>query len=117
MGAQYITLYRSKEVAGSTEEANTYTPPTGAKITVVEFEGDAAFTSNSVVSILWDYNTANEEPVWTIKGSRITKQKFTTDGAGNALTGDGTKKIAICLSNGEAGSLYMSGYAKLLVET
>ena len=96
------------EIASSTEGADEYVPANGATVEIKKFAGTAAFSVNSVVRLVWDYGGAAEEIVWTIKGEG--KMPFDYE-----VIGDGTKKLAVVCENAEAGGIYMSGYALLLV--
>lgn len=100
----------SKEVAGGEMECDEITPGAGKSITVLSFEGSAAYTQNCVVRLTWDDGGASEETVWTIKGEFKLPHKATISGA------DGVKKLSLCCENGETGSVWMSGYAEVLVE-
>jgi hypothetical protein len=106
-----IELKVSEEIAASTDVCDTYTPANGAEVWIEEFRGNAAFTTNSAVMIVWDYNTVNEEIVWSTKGAEFFQHQLKITGA------DGTKKLALCCSNGEAGALVLSGFVSIRVIT
>lgn len=98
----------SLDVGYGDAECETYTPANGVEFNIIAFHGEAAFDPNAAVELVWD-SDGTPEILWTIKGSGQCPISFTR-------TGDGTKKLALCLDNGMAsGSVYMSGYA-LVVE-
>lgn len=107
-------LYIAKSVTSGNEDSDTYTVPNGKKVTVVSFNGEAAFSPNSAVKIVWDFGGGAEAVLWSIKGSDKIDSRITQDFP--TMTGDGTKKIAVALDNGEAGSVFLSGHATLEVE-
>ena len=109
MSVDIIELIVSEEVSASTDVVDTYIPADGVEVWIEEFHGNAAFTQNSAVMILWDYDTANEVILWSTKGVDKTHHKIEVTGA------DGVKKLALCCSNGDAGALILSGYAKVKV--
>jgi hypothetical protein len=111
MSVTIVELKISEEIAASTDVTDTYTPPNGAEVWVELFHGNAAYTTNSAVMLLWDYNAAGEEVVWSTKGSDSFNIPIKITGA------DGTKKIAVCCSNGDSGDLVFSGYARIKVIT
>lgn len=104
-----IEIKISAEVPLGNEYAEYHVPANGKKFTIVKFFGEAAFSKNSVVKLLWDYNAAGEQILWSIKGSSSMPLNI-------ELTGDGVKKLAIALDNGELGSVFMSGYVLILQE-
>ena len=101
-------LMISEELNLGQEIAETVIPGNGKKIYIEEFYGSAAFTSNSVVRIVWDYG-GNDEILWSIKGEGQMPFKINR-------TGDGSKKFALVCENGELGKLFMSAYAVVIVE-
>lgn len=106
-----IELRISEEIAGGQDVSDTYIPPNGAKVFMVDFHADAAFTTNAAVKVLWDYGGAGESIVWSNKGSGRFANPIEITGA------DGVKKVAVSCSNGETGDLILSGYLKLKVKT
>lgn len=109
MAVEYVILKISEEVTAGTEVADTYAPPDNAKqIILQQFIGDAPYTQNSAVRVVWDFNDEGEEQIWSTKGS---EQIQSLD---EFITGaDGVKEIALCCGNGESGDIFMS--AKLVV--
>jgi len=113
MAVTTIELAVSSEVASGTTDCDFYVPPSGSIVNIVFFRADAAFSTNSVVRITWKNDHGTESPVhlWTIKGDgEMPYQPEITDT-------DGVREIAVCLENGDAGGLFMSGYALLKVIT
>lgn len=100
----------SKEVTAGNEDCAHITPASGKKVVVREFFGDAAYSKNSAVKLVWDYGGAGETVLWTIKGSSRAPEKFEINDA------DGVKKLGVCLDNGEIGNVFMSGFAEVWVE-
>lgn len=104
-------LLISKDVTAGNEDCDTYIPANGVEINITDFHGEGAFDPNAAVKLIWDYSGGGEEILWTIKGSSQAPIQF-------KRTGDGVKKIAICLDNGmSSGSVFMSGYANIIEET
>jgi len=112
MASEVIELKVSESISAGTDVVDTYTPANGTTVRLVSFIGEAAFSSNSVVCVLWDYAGGGEEIIWCTKGS--SKDLHLDEACG---TGDGTKKVAICCKNGEAGDLIMLGKAQIAVES
>jgi len=106
-------LYLAKSVSASTEDCDTYTVPNGKDVTVIDFHGEAAFSASSAVKIIWDSGGA-DTILWAMKGSGEMPKKAAEDFP--TMTGNGTKKIALCLDNGEGSSIFMSGHVILEVE-
>ena len=111
MSVTDIELKVSEEIASGADVCDTYTPANGAEVWIELFHANAAFTTNSAVLLLWDYDTVDEVVVWSSKGSESFNQQMQITGA------DGTKKLALCCSNGEAGALILSGFCKVKVIT
>ena len=111
MAVTFVELKVSEEIDASTDVVDSYAPANGAEVWLEIFHGNAAFTANSAVMLLWDYNTVDEEVIWSTKGNDTFGHKVQISGA------DGTKKVAICCSNGETGAIVLSGYAKIKVIT
>lgn len=101
-------LKLSKLVTKATEDAITFIPETGL-FYVSEFIADAAFDSHCAVKLVWDYGQAGETLLWSIKGSHSVNLDL-------ELTGDGSKKLAVCLDNGLDDSVVLSGYALVVQE-
>jgi hypothetical protein len=87
------------------EECDSYIP--AGEWTIKKFHGEAAFNPNCAVKLVWDYQGAGEEILWSIKGSGVMPVPVTR-------TGDGVKKVAVCLDNGLVeGPVIMSGHAEI----
>lgn len=104
-----LKLCISKEVDSETEECIVHTPANGVSVTVLNFDGEAAYTTNAAVKLVWKYDHATEaeEILWSIKGSGHAPTRFDITDA------DGVRKLAVCLDNGETGSIFMSGFAEV----
>jgi hypothetical protein len=105
--------FKISETVGSlTQEYLEYTPPSGATVTIVDFIAEAAYEKDINISIVWDLEGI-EQNLWSIKGSGRFNNKITIP---NTDT-DGIKKLALVLDNGTFGSLIMSGWMVILVDT
>lgn len=111
MAINLVELRIAKEVASSTEDCVTHIPPSGAYVLISDFVGDAAFQPNAAVKLVWDVGGAGETVLWSIKGNHEMPGDI------EILDSDGVKKLGVCLDNGEAGPLFLSGYAKVEVTT
>ena len=100
----------SEEVAASTEEYDDSCVPATGNFDIVVFHGEGAFDPNAAVKLVWDFGGGSEEVIWTIKGSGSMPFRIT-------LTGNNSKKLAVTLDNGMSGSIFMSGYFKIIQET
>ena len=101
MSWTYKTLELSKEVAAGETECAYEVIPSGKRIHMVKFEGHAVYSVNSVVKVVWDPE-GTPENVWSTKGDSESDLN-------QEYTGNGTKKLRLCLENGEDGALVMSG--------
>jgi len=102
-------LMISKEVAATTEDCDNFVPASG-EFSVISFHGEAAFDPNCAVKLVWDWGEAGEEILWSTKGAGKMAMPI-------IRTGDGVKKLAVCLDNGLSGPVVMSGHAKVEQET
>ena len=111
MGGTIEILRVSEEVGALSMSCFEVTPAAGKKMTVLKFTGSAALSQNSVVRLMWDEGGAQQEAAWTIKeeGEMPGQFEFTN-------LSDGVKKLTLCCDNGEAGPVWMSGYAEVLIE-
>jgi len=107
-----IELRLSMEVGSGNRECDTLTPANGKDFRVLQFVGESSYDPNAAVEMIWilDHATESEDPIWTIKGSGRMPSEMTKENA------DGTRKLGLCLDNGLAGSIYMSGWALIWVE-
>ena len=111
MPRKNVIIEISKEVNGFTEDYAAHTPANGKNFIVMAFEGSGVAASlNAVVKLVWDFGGAGETVLWTIKGNDFMKHHI------DDTLGDGTKKLAVVLDNGEAGPVFMSGYCRILEE-
>jgi len=104
-----VELELSMKVLSGDEECSTYIPADGKKFNVQAFHGEASLVS-SAVKLVWDLNGVGEELLWAMKGSAAMPN------IDMIRTGDGVKKIALCLDNAEADPIFMSGHVILDVE-
>ena len=98
------------EVTASTEDAAEYVVASGKKATVVQFDADAAFSKDSVVRLIWDYG-GTDTLIWSIKGGAGLPRDYYP-----VVVGDGVKTLAVVCENGEAGSLFLAGRAKIRID-
>ena len=111
MGITYHVLELAEELAPSTDVAITVIPVDGAEVRLVEFEGNAAFSKDSLVSLVWDYGPS-EVIMKSTKGS-IDSKLYKILG-----TGDGIKKVGLILQNADpVNTLILSGSAMLRLKT
>ena len=106
----WTELKISKSVAAGQKNTAEVIPANGKRVTIGTFQGEAAFTAVSSVMLIWDYGGAGEICIWTVKGSGSMPFKEVLTDA------DGTKKLAVCLDNGEAAATTMSGFADIYIE-
>lgn len=106
-------LYLSKSVAATTEDCDTYVVPNGKTVKVIKFHGESDFSESSAVKLVWDV-AGTPVILWSMKGSAEMPRQVPDAMA--TMTGDGVKKIALCLDNGEANAIFMSGHVILEVE-
>jgi len=99
MSVEYKNLKLIQEVSAGITIANTYVVPSGVVCNVYKFRGNAVYSKNSIVKAVWDYN-GNEELIAVTKGDVELDLAF-------EVTGDGVKKLAVVLENGEAGPIIM----------
>ena len=98
--ATFFELKVSEEISASTAVSDTYTPPDGEVVNIFFFQGEGAYSQNSVCKLEFDTDV-----LWSIKGGG--NMPFEID-----VTGDGTKKLKVTCDNGESGSIVMSSYAR-----
>lgn len=115
MGKIFVDLRVHADVATMTDVVDYYVPPTGSLVAIKKFWGSGAGLPNAAICLLWDYGEAGEEIIGSIK--------MEGDAPNNSIRiietteTDNAKKIALCATNSEAGSLLLSGYVRLQVIT
>ena len=89
------------DVLSLQEKSSSEVIPNGSTIEVRRFVGAGVYDSNSFASLIWDYGGLNEEIIVFTSGDKEVQlnRKF---------TGDGIKRIAIVMTNGN-----ISGIARL----
>ena len=109
----FIDLRVSGDVLPGVDQFDTYTPPEGSIVAVKRFWGSAAGLPNAAVALAWDYGESGEELISSIKemGEAPTNAVRVIESSET----DNVKKIGLYLTNGEAGSLLLSGYVRLAV--
>jgi len=95
---------------GGNDEADEYTPDSGKELHVLNFIGDAAFSKNAAVLLIWRYDHATESEVikWSTKGAHNFQRIVIP-----SSEVDGVRKLAVVCRNDESGDLIMSGYAEI----
>lgn len=97
-----LKLEKTDLVLAGTNVLVEYTPIDGEKIEVPNFEGSAPGSSKAEIVLLWDGVRK-----WAIQSDEpMPKSKYFEE------TGDGTKKLTLCLSNGCTGDYVMSGIVR-----
>ena len=111
MGTTHHVLEIAQEVAPSTDVAVTVIPVDGAEIRLVDFEGNAAFSKDALVALVWDYG-GTETIMRSTKGSIVSgKQKI-------IATGDGVKKVGLVLQNADpVNAIIMDASVTLRLKT
>lgn len=112
MTTEEISFRISESVALQTEFFQSYTPPVGSTIEILEIIAEASYNSNSEVRVVWDYE-GEQEFLWTMRGSSKFYKKIIID----ASKTDGTKKLALVADNGELSSLTISAFMSINVVT
>jgi len=102
-------LVLAQEVAAGEVEEVTYVPANGKVVMLHEFIGNAAEDPNTTVLVVWDFGEAGETVIWSTHGSI---REFPNISVG---TGDGTKKVGLCLKNDDSVARILSG--KIVLET
>lgn len=113
MAIEEVNFRISDSVLSAREFFQSYIPPEGSTIEIVKIIGEGAYTLNSEVRAVWDYEGQSPEILWTIRGSSEFNNKIIIDSSKT----DGIKKLALVLDNGESDRLNMSGYMTVLVKT
>ena len=104
-----IILHLSMDVANGTDELETHVPLNGTKLYLLEFQAAGRLSSDSPVRALWNQGHGSEtaENLWEFADSGIIKNIDINELTSN--NPDGTRKVALCLSNGAADDAFMSG--------
>jgi len=113
MAIEEINFRISEKVDPLIENYQSYTPPANSTVTIQQIVGEGAYTLNSEIRVVWDYNSENSEILWTIRGSGIFSNKIIID----SIKTDGNKVLALVVDNGESNKLNISAHMTILVET
>lgn len=107
--APTITELSLAESVASTDEVcdDSLTPVTGKEVRLQWFEGNASQDPDTTIVVYWDFNQAGEVVVWSTHGSVMAEVDLLIG------TGDGTKKVALCLINDDSVSRILSGKARV----
>lgn len=90
MSTKYTDSY-AKTVEALTEDAKTTIPGDGKLWDISSFTGNAGFSADTTVKLVWDYD-GTPQILCITHGSIIQKSV-------GEITGDGVKKLAIVLVN------------------
>lgn len=102
-------LFLSSTVPGVTERARTITPASGEKIIITAFGAEGAYDNNVACQLLWDYGGQNETVIWSVRGSGKMPFNHTVPSSDT----DGSKKLAIAISNATLSAIHASVYMSM----
>jgi len=105
-GIEELTL--AQEVAADTDVTVTYVPANGVEVILHKFSGNADHSPDTTVLVVWDYGGAGETVIWSTHGSIVEVPHVVVG------TGDGTKKVGLCLKNDDSVARILSG--KIVME-
>ena len=91
-----------KTVASTTTDTDEYVIPSGGRVAISKMGGDAVFSEDVGVEIIWDPD-GTPELIFATAGSTVQDSV-------RQLIGDGTKKICIKLRNDSAQQHVMGGF-------
>lgn len=91
-----------KTVSSYSSETIDYTVGSSKTLAILEMGGDAVFDRDIKVEIIWDA-TGTPEKIFATHGSTLQKSLL-------ELSGDGTKKIRIKLTNDSSSSETIGGF-------
>ena len=107
-------LYISKKVPANTMDiTTTFTPLVDEIIRVIKFVGAASFSQDAIVRVSWDVAGVDEN-IWSIEGEQPMPKEIADV---FQKTGNGVKKVGICLQNDSGAGVFLSGFAIIEVET
>lgn len=95
---------KSQVVVAGTDIADGYIPANDEKIIVAVFHGQPPSSSKADVRLVWDFEGASEELLWSIQENGPMPDVVFFE-----KTGDGSKKMALCLANGCSADYTISG--------
>jgi hypothetical protein len=103
-----IKLISSALVAGGFNDVVHYTPADGEKLLIYKFAGTGNNSSLADVQLVWD-SSGTPDILWVLDWGPMPDDVFFE------RTGDGIKKLTLCLSNGCTNGYHMSGFSELEV--
>lgn len=106
-------LILSEPVPALRESNLSITPPSGSEVIIHVFSAEGLYSLNSAAKLIWDFEGAGEETIWSIRGSG--KMPFTYIIPSSDT--NGIKKLAIACDNGESSANLMGAYAKIQINT
>ena len=121
MATTYVELKVSAKIASETEIADTYTPPNGSTVTLIDYKAQPESSINSSVSLVFPWATptpdTDEAIIWSgpnsIGFNKMDEVVEDSEGGGP----DGTKKVALVAANDTTGELIITGKVRLRVDT
>ena len=104
MGIVRTEVITSGLVSAESMLCEDFVPPSG-EFFIADFISEACFSGLTIVKAVWDA-TGTPEIIWSSTGSANIKLDI-------PRTGDGVKKLRLCLENNSTSAVTMSG--KLIV--
>ena len=98
-----IHLLKTAIVLAGTNDLVEYIPYDGEVVLIANFKGSAPESSKAEIVLLWDWVA-----LWNIQGEQPMP-----DDVWFEFTGDGVKKVTLCLANGCTSDYRISGSAIL----
>jgi hypothetical protein len=99
-----VELIKAGIVLSGTNQAAEYTPAVDEVVIITKFSGKGNESSLADVRLYWDLGGAEEELLWVLDSGNMPREVWFTK------TGNGTRKITLCLANGCSNDYAMSGY-------
>ena len=104
-----MNLKVSELLNGNASAADFLVVPNGKIAIITEMVGSTSVTENTVAKLVWDYDSGNEQVLWTVEGNGMLPRHM-------CVQGDGVKKLAIEVENPPGGPRWMSGSARVEVQ-
>jgi hypothetical protein len=107
--AEVKELQIAQLVLSGEDDADSWVIPDGETWRIEIFGAGVPSSSQATAQLIWDFGGAGETIKWTIQHDELNMPpKLIFD-----FTGDGVKKLALCLSNGCTADYNMAAYARL----
>ena len=101
----------AEEVAATAEVISDTVIPNGETWEITRFAGSAAYLDDTIVCLVWDRGGGGEEIITCTHGDQ--NLEFSEESI--QRTGDGTKKLALVLTNDTGVARIMSGCWEALI--